>query len=61
MTTTPTFAARPAEPLGGHAAITALGERIKRAARRRAGRVRVVLLIIFLLLPLLLTSLLEGR
>lgn len=36
-------------------------ERIKRAVRRRAGRIWGLLLVLALLLPLLITSLLGGR
>jgi len=39
----------------------ALGERTNNAVQRRAGRFRVMLLVFVLLLPLLLTSLLDGR
>jgi len=41
--------------------IVALGERTNNAVQRRAGRFRVMLLVFVLLLPLLLTSLLDGR
>lgn len=35
--------------------------RVKRAVARRSGRVRVILLVTVLLLPLLLTTVLGGR
>lgn len=38
-----------------------LRARVKRAVERRSGRVRVILLVTVLLLPLLLTTLLGGR
>ncbi|MGN9779575.1 hypothetical protein ACTMS0_28045 [Micromonospora sp. H33] len=38
-----------------------LGVRVKRAVERRSGRMRVMLLVTVLLLPLLLTTLLGGR
>lgn len=38
-----------------------LGVRVKRAVERRAGRLRIFLLVTVLLLPLLLTTLLGGR
>ncbi len=37
-----------------------LGVRVKRAVERRSGRIRVMLLVTVLLLPLLLTTLLGG-
>jgi hypothetical protein len=52
---------RPVLLPGGTGSIAALGERLKRAGHRRAGRLRVALLIIALFLPLLLTSLLGHR
>lgn len=58
---TATAAARSTTHLHGAGTIVALGERVKRAARRRAGRFRVVLLVFVLLLPLLVTSLLDGH
>jgi len=62
VTATVTVTAQPAaaQPHGS-GAIVALGGRARSALRRRAGRLRVVLLVFVLLLPLLVTSLLDGR
>jgi len=61
MTSTVTPTVQPAPRPDGAGAIVAFGERIKRAARRRADRFQAALLVFVLLLPLLLTSLLGGR
>jgi hypothetical protein len=61
MTATMTTAAQPATRRAGVGAIVALGGRIERALRRRAGRLLMAALVFVLLLPLLLTSLLGGR
>lgn len=45
----------------GAGAIVGLGGRARRALRRRAGRFWVALLVFVLLLPLLVTAMLDGR
>jgi hypothetical protein len=59
MATGPISTAQPSAPGGGGTAHATRRERVKRAIRRRAGRIRVLLLVLALLLPLLITTLLD--
>lgn len=61
MATGPISMALPSEPRGGATAHAAHRERVKRAIRHRAGRIRVLLLVLALLLPLLISTLLGGH
>jgi hypothetical protein len=61
MATVPISPAQPSTPRGGATARAVRRERIKRAMRRHAGRIWGLLLVLALLLPLLITSLLDRH
>lgn len=61
MATGPISTARPSAPREGATAHATRRERVKRAIRRRASRIRGMLLVLALLLPLLITTLLGGH
>jgi hypothetical protein len=61
MTAGPIPMTKPSATLGKASLPSTLGRRAKRAVELRAGRLRVFLLVIALLLPLLLTALFGDR
>jgi hypothetical protein len=56
MTADPIITTEPSATRGDASVLSTLGKRVKRAIELRAGRLRIFLLVITLLLPLLLTS-----
>jgi hypothetical protein len=61
MAAGPIVTAGPSATLAGKSTPSRLGARVKRTVQLRAGRLRMFLLVTVLLLPLLLTVLLDGR
>lgn len=61
VATGPTSMAQSSTPREGATARARRHEWVKRVIRRRAGRIRVLLLVLALLLPLLITTLLGGH